>query len=147
MARLGIMFTLFATLSLVFSIPAGSSDSSSAPSDTGANQPRFELPQKPTSNMTPLEQRGANLYSYYCTVCHGTKGEGDGINSFQLTTPPAKFADAAFMATLSDADIQKVIRQGGSALDKSPQMQPWGRVLTDQDVAALVAYIKTLSKN
>ena len=61
--------------------------------------------------MTPSQQKGANLYAYYCSICHGEKGEGDGINSFQLSTPPAKFADAAFMATLSDSDIQKVIKE------------------------------------
>jgi mono/diheme cytochrome c family protein len=111
-----------------------------------AKQAGFELPQKPKSAMTDSEQRGGNLYAYYCTACHGKTGEGDGINSFQLSTPPAKHADAAFMSTLSDEDIAKVIKGGGPALGRAPLMPPWGRVLNDRDVADLVAFIRALSK-
>lgn len=147
MARLGMIFTLFAALSLSLLISTGSANpATGAPGGVEAKQSGFELPEKLKSTMTASEQRGGNLYVYYCAVCHGKTGEGDGINSFQLSTPPAKHADAALMSTLSDADIQKVIKGGGPALSRSPQMPPWERVLDDRDVADLAAFIGTLSK-
>jgi mono/diheme cytochrome c family protein len=142
-----MIFTLFATLSLSLLTPAGSANpTTSAPGVVEEKQSGFDLPEKPKSTMTASEQRGGNLYEYYCAVCHGKTGEGDGINSFQLTTPPAKHADEALMSTLSDADIQKVIKGGGPAFGRSPQMPPWGGVLTDRQVADLVAFIRVLSK-
>jgi mono/diheme cytochrome c family protein len=147
MARSGMIFTLFAALSLCLLMPAGSANqAASAPGDAQAKQSGFELPEKPKSTMTASGQRGGNLYAYYCAVCHGKTGEGDGINSFQLATPPAKHADAALMSTISDDDIQKVIKGGGPALGRSPEMPPWGRVLADSDVADLVDFIRTISK-
>jgi mono/diheme cytochrome c family protein len=144
--RLGPTLTLFATLSLFFLTTAGSSIAVAASSEEKVQQPLFEVPHKPESTLTASEQRGANLYAYYCAVCHGKNGEGDGFNSSQLSTPPANHADTALMSTLTDADIEKVIKGGGPALGRSPQMPPWGRVLTDRDVADLVAFIRMLSK-
>jgi len=146
MARLGPIPTLFAALSLFFLTAVGSGIVAAASSEEKIQQPVFEVPQKPKSAMTASEQRGANIYAYYCSVCHGKTGEGDGINSFQLSTPPAKHADAAFMSTLSDEDIANVIKGGGTELGRSPLMPPWGRVLNNRDVVDLVTFIRTLSK-
>ncbi|MDR3557749.1 MAG: cytochrome c [Syntrophobacteraceae bacterium] len=144
--RLGPTLTLFAALSLFFLTATGSSVAVGASSKEGAQPPTFEIPHEPVSKLTASEQRGASLYAYYCAVCHGKNGEGDGFNSSELSTPPAKHDDAAFMSTLSDADIAKVIKGGGPALGRSADMPPWGRVLGDRDVASLVAFIRTLSK-
>jgi mono/diheme cytochrome c family protein len=147
MARSGMILTLFATLSLfLLTSTIGGNQATAAPSEAKAKQPGFELPHKPKSTLTASEQRGRDLYEYYCAICHGKTGEGDGFNSFQLSVPPAKHADAALMSTLSDADIREVIKGGGPALGRSPLMPPWGRVLTDRDVADLVVFIRTLSK-
>jgi mono/diheme cytochrome c family protein len=114
---------------------------------TGGESKQFELPQKHTSSLTPSEERGAGLYAYYCSICHGKTGERNGFNATELTTPPAMHADPVFMSKLSDADMEKVIKGGGSALGRSPQMPPWGGVFNDQEVADLVAFIRTLSKH
>jgi cytochrome c oxidase cbb3-type subunit 3 len=111
-----------------------------------SEQSGFVLPQKHLTSLTREEQRGKVLYEYYCTLCHGKTGEGDGFNSFNMSTPPARHADAILMGTLSDTQIQLVIREGGSALGRSPQMPPWGRVLTDQEISDLTVFIRTLAK-
>ena len=109
-------------------------------------QSGFVLPQKHMTSLTREEQHGKVLYEYYCVLCHGKTGEGDGFNSFNLSTPPARHADATFMGTLSDTQIQLVIREGGSVLGRSPQMPPWGRVLTDQEISNMTAFIRTLAQ-
>ena len=109
-------------------------------------QSEFVLPQKHKSQLTPAEQRGQALYEYYCYLCHGKTGNADDFNSYSLTTPPAKFADSTLMATLSDTQIQTVIKGGGPALGLSPQMPTWGGVLTDKQVDDVIAFIRTLAK-
>lgn len=106
----------------------------------------FVLPQEHLTSLTREEQNGKILYDYYCSLCHGDKGDGDGFNSFNMSTPPARHTNATIMATLSDTQIQLVIREGGTALGRSPQMPPWGGVLTDKETSDLTAFIRTLAQ-
>jgi mono/diheme cytochrome c family protein len=115
-------------------------------SQNDPESPEFVLPQKHLSDLTQSEQTGQALYRHYCTICHGLTGQGDGFNSFNLSTPPAKHADPARMATRSDGQIQKVIKEGGTALGMSPLMPPWGTVLKDSQIVDLCSYIRTLTK-
>jgi mono/diheme cytochrome c family protein len=135
----GLLFSLLASLAVT-------GQTSQSSSQDGAKPPEFVLPQKHESRLTPAEQRGQALYEYYCYLCHGKTGKADDFNSYSLTTPPAKFADAAFMATLSDAQIKTVIKGGGPALGLPPQMPTWGGVLTDKQVDDVLSFIRTLSK-
>ena len=112
---------------------------------TKEERSKFLLPQK-QSKLTFVEQKGKALYDYYCVLCHGVTGNGDGFNSYMLATPPAKLADPAFMAKLSDEQIKGVIRDGGAAHGLSSIMPSWGGLLKAKDITVLIAYIRTLSK-
>ncbi len=105
----------------------------------------FALPQKHTTSLNRVERRGQVLYAYYCALCHGESGNADGFNAYNMSTPPAKHSDAKVMATLSDTQIKKIIREGGPSLGRSHQMPPWGGVLTNQEITDLTAFIRTLS--
>jgi cytochrome c len=105
----------------------------------------FLLPQKPKSTLTPSEQKGRGLYEYYCAICHGKTGKGDGFNSYNLNRPPMNFTDIAQMASLPDSRIKRVILAGGAVLGLSPQMPAWGGVLTERDASDLSAFIRTLA--
>jgi mono/diheme cytochrome c family protein len=105
----------------------------------------FVLPQKPKNELTPAEQKGQSLYEYYCVICHGKRGKGDGFNSYNLTKPPKNFTDRDQMAVLSDSQIEKAIRDGGTALGLSPQMPAWVGVLTEKEAADVTAFIRTLA--
>jgi mono/diheme cytochrome c family protein len=106
----------------------------------------FVLPQTPKSALTPAEQKGQALYEYYCAICHGKTGKGDGFNSYNLTKSPRNFTDRARMAALSDSQIEKAILEGGAALGLSRQMQAWGGVLTEKEASDLTAFIRTFAK-
>jgi mono/diheme cytochrome c family protein len=106
----------------------------------------FRLPQEPRSALTPAEQKGQALYEYYCAICHGKTGKGDGFNSYNLTKSPRNFTDRARMAALSDSQIEKAILEGGAALGLSRQMQAWGGVLTEKEASDLTAFIRTFAK-
>lgn len=63
------------------------------------------------------------LFSSFCTTCHGSEGKGDGPAVTPLMDPkPASFADNAWQDSRTDEDLLLVIREGGAAAGKSPLM-------------------------
>jgi len=90
---------------------------------------------------------GAQLYVRYgCVNCHGPNGLGGVPNpvSEDKTIPPLSGADF-FAEFNTDQKIIDVIRSG-SVLGRAPivSMPHWGGILTDAQLQALAAYIKTL---
>ncbi len=113
--------------------------------NAAARRKEFVLPRKHDAGLSREAKLGRNLYGYYCAVCHGKGGNADGFNSFNLKTPPTRHTDSILMGTLSDAQIHRMIREGGGALGRSPQMPPWGGVLSDREIANVTAFIRTLA--
>lgn len=103
------------------------------------------LPRKRISQLSRQEQRGKVVYEYYCALCHGLTGDGDGFNAYSLSIPPAKHSNASYMHTLSDAHIGEIIRNGGVAKERSPLMPPWGNILNDDEISYIIGYIRTLT--
>ena len=88
-------------------------------------------------------QEGKELYEKSCNNCHGPGGKGDGPASKMLKPPAADFATA--VKGKADADIAKTIKEGGKAVGKSPLMPAFGAKLSDEQIQALVAYVKGLA--
>lgn len=89
---------------------------------------------------------GKAKFQQLCASCHGATGKGDGAASAALNPKPRNLADAAYMKTRTDADLKKVIMEGGSAVGKSASMPPWKASLQGADVDNIVTFIRTLSK-
>lgn len=88
-------------------------------------------------------QDATQQYDKNCKVCHGPSGKGDGPAGKMLKPPPADLATA--LKGKADADIAKVIKEGGKALGKSTAMPAFGSKLTDDQIQAIVAYVKGFS--
>jgi mono/diheme cytochrome c family protein len=73
-------------------------------------------------------------------ACHGPLGRP---TAFNREYKPRNLADPAYMATLTDAYISSVIRNGGIAFNISPAMLAHPS-LSNEDVDALVKYIRSL---
>jgi mono/diheme cytochrome c family protein len=90
---------------------------------------------------------GAALYVRYgCVNCHGPNGLGGVPNpvSPDKTIPP--LSGQGFRHDFpTDKAIADVIRSG-SVIGKAPivSMPHWGGILSDQQIAQLIAYLKTL---
>ena len=102
------------------------------------------LPEKRTTLLNRAQMRGYASYQYYCAACHGTRGEGNGINARNLSIPPRRHNDASYMANLSDAYLSGVIKEGGASQGLSPLMPPWGGVLSDEEISNLIAFLRIL---
>jgi cbb3-type cytochrome c oxidase subunit III len=114
---------------------------------------RAGLPAVATAVPAPIPEgqgaavAGASLYQRYgCVNCHGPNGLGGVPNpqSPDKTIPPLSGADFNHEFN-TDAKIIAVIRSG-SVIGRAPivSMPHWGGILSDQDLKALVAYLKTL---
>ena len=82
---------------------------------------------------------GASVYrdKGKCLVCHGVDGKGFSA----LKTPD--FTDPKWQAATKDKDILTVIKQG----KKDTAMQAFGDKLTDGEIQAVVAYIRSLNSS
>jgi mono/diheme cytochrome c family protein len=84
-------------------------------------------------------------YGSYCASCHGPEGAGDGALAATLNPKPARHSDGAYMNSLSDEHLFKVIKFGGAAAGKSPMMVPMNGMLSDQQIRNLVAFVRSLA--
>ena len=90
---------------------------------------------------------GAALYVRYgCVNCHGPNGLGGVPNPQSPDTVIPVLSGQAFRHQFNtDAKIAAVIRSG-SVIGKAPivSMPHWGGILSKQQIAQLIAYLKTL---
>ena len=89
-----------------------------------------------------VAQDAKAAYDKNCVACHGAAGKGDGAAAKMLKPPPQDFATA--LKGKSDADVAKVIKEGGKAVGKSPSMPAYGSKLSDDQIKGVVDYIKGL---
>lgn len=86
---------------------------------------------------------GKTQYDNICASCHGPGGKGDGVAAAALDPKPRDLSDAAYVSTLSNEHLYKVISEGGPAVGLSPMMAAWGGVLSEQQIWDVIAYIHT----
>lgn len=82
---------------------------------------------------------GEGLFVQTCSTCHGPTGGLDGAATRALSKLPPEIGSFAWQAERSDVQIAAAIREGvsGSAMPGNPQ-------LSDDDVAKMVAYVRSL---
>ncbi len=83
--------------------------------------------------------RGGIVYKHYCTLCHGERGDGMaratklyGAVNLRITNQPRDY-------------YEKVVREGGVAVDRSPFMPPWDGELSEEQIGDVVAYLDAVT--
>jgi cbb3-type cytochrome c oxidase subunit III len=90
---------------------------------------------------------GQALYQRYsCINCHGPNGLGGVPNPQSPDTVIPPLVGTDFQGEFSDKNIAQIIRTG-SVIGTAPivSMPHWGTILSDKQIAQLVAYIDSLS--
>ena len=130
-----ISFACAAVLALL----AGCSDEGWGPEQLG---------QGHTSSTVRQLSLGRDVYANYCVGCHGEKGDGNGPAARFFDPKPRdfrvgriKFANVSSGEAPRDEDYVRIVTQGlaGTAM-------PSFALLSTQERAAVVAYVKTFSK-
>ena len=96
------------------------------------------------AEVTPaVLEKGRGIYKANCAPCHGESGRGDGPGAGVIKPPPRDHTDRAYMSTLTDEELAKVIQMGGGI--KGKPLMPGNPQIRGEALTALVAYTRSLS--
>uniref|UniRef100_UPI0005BBD564 c-type cytochrome n=1 Tax=Pseudacidovorax intermedius TaxID=433924 RepID=UPI0005BBD564 len=98
-------------------------------------------PAQPPRRNESLLARGEKIYAQQCAWCHGDQGKGEP-GAF----PPLAGNRAVNLA--NPVNLVQVVRRGGypPATEGNPRpygMPPFGHVLSDEDIAAVLSYVRS----
>jgi cytochrome c oxidase cbb3-type subunit 3 len=79
---------------------------------------------------------GAAIFKKNCMMCHGADGKGFPA----LKTPD--FTDPKWQSSTKDKEMREVIKNG----KKGTAMLGFGGQLKDEEISAVIAYIRSLKK-
>ncbi len=98
---------------------------------------RHEIPVIP-DKMTEQQSRGMQLYQDNCAFCHAPDGTGQNwIGSF-LEPKPRDFTAADFTLREAPDAFREVVKAG----IPNTSMPAWKHVLSDDEIDAIVAYVR-----
>jgi cytochrome c553 len=80
-----------------------------------------------------------------CAMCHAADGSGSGTMGKKLGLKD--YTDPAVQAAMTDEEIIKVTKEGAKDAAGKQVMKPYADKLTDEDIAALVTYIRAFKKD
>ena len=126
-------------LGLVFAVGCGGGDSAS--DDAGEDAASSAAAAVPAADAGAQESEGERVYGSVCVTCHQASGEG-----LQGAFPPL----AGSAVAVGDAEVSiKIVlhgltgemNRGGNAYNG--MMTPWGSTLSDDDIAAVLTYVRS----
>jgi mono/diheme cytochrome c family protein len=101
------------------------------------------------SHLIPLgyqQAQGRRLFFDKCVWCHADSTPAGPSNRSNLSPAPALINDGTVLNALGDDYLRNIITLGGSALGKSAMMPPWGKTLTQDDIRALITYVRAVAQ-
>jgi len=109
---------------------------------------RTFAPTRPVTSrhaaITPDSQRSpAAVYRMACASCHGPDGGGMPESQVGFDVPLPDFGDCSFATREPDSDWYAVTHDGGPARGFDRMMPAFGDVLTDAEIEAAVAHLRT----
>ena len=79
-----------------------------------------------------------------CASCHGKDGKGE--TKAGKKAGAKDLTDAKYQATFTDEKMHKQIKEGLKDKNGKELMKPFGDKLNDEEIKALIAFVKTLKK-
>lgn len=92
------------------------------------------------------QAQGKRIFYDKCVWCHADSTPSGPSNRMNLNPMPPLINDGAVFNSLSDEYLENVITLGGAAMGKSAIMPPWGRTLTQDEIRAVIAYIRAVAQ-
>ncbi len=99
-----------------------------------------------TASQGTSSQRGQTLFAQNCAPCHGDLGEG-GQNPANPGQLIAAIGSAEFLNTRDDTTLFEIISQGQPDQGMSPFSISNGGILDDDQINAIVAYLRSWQAN
>lgn len=98
------------------------------------------LPHPVPKTATPVQR----IYLSECATCHGANGHGSWRATLFLIRS-GNLADPRTLAGRTDQYLFDLIKDGGATIGK-PGMPAFGFHLSDEQIRALIAYVRALSE-
>ena len=92
------------------------------------------------------QAQGKRVFYTYCVWCHADSSPAGPSNRSNLTPMPPLANDGTTFNSLSEEFIRNTITLGGSAMGKSAMMPPWGNTLTQDEVQAVIAFMRAIAQ-
>ena len=89
---------------------------------------------------------GQNLFQTNCSPCHGEFGEG-GLNPTRPNDIIAPISTGEFLKTRDNFTLRAIISEGQPNLGMSPFGNSFGGPLSDDEIDAIVAYMRSWEAN
>ena len=95
-------------------------------------------------------QQGKQVYGQYCAACHGTDGQGQFPDAPVMPDETGRYGapphnEVGHTWHHDDALLFRYVQQGGMGdPDAFYPMPPFGDQLSDDEIIAVIAYIKTM---
>jgi mono/diheme cytochrome c family protein len=113
--------------------------------DAYDSEPDWNDPQ----HIIPLnyeQAQGKRIFYTQCVWCHADATPAGPSNRSNLNPIPALMNDGSVLNSEGDQYLQNIITLGGSALSKSAMMPPYGQTLTQNDIRAVIFYMRTIAQ-
>ncbi len=92
------------------------------------------------------KREGRQIFSHYCSPCHGENGEGYGkYFAYGLEPRPPDFTAPDFLQNRVDSILYLSISKGSVELGKSNLCPPWGNTFYMEEINFLISYIKYIN--
>jgi mono/diheme cytochrome c family protein len=85
--------------------------------------------------------RGSLVFFNYCVTCHGPNADGAGRAARLYDPKPANLR----ASDKNEQYMKAIIRLGGKAMARSEFMPPWGEELTEEQIADVAAYLRSIN--
>lgn len=92
----------------------------------------------------PTAPSARGNFEKHCASCHGKDGRGQ--TRLGRKSGAKDLTDKAAQAKLTDEDAFQGIKFGRKNSKGEEKMDPFGKELSDAEITALVAYVRTLAK-
>ena len=90
-------------------------------------------------------QSGAHIFLQRCSLCHGSKGLGEGVLPLMLGDYPN--TNLRVSAHANSAQILRAIREGGGDSRQPMYSPPWKNELSDTEVDEVAAFVALLQRD
>ena len=92
------------------------------------------------------QAQGKRIFYQHCVWCHADATPAGPSNRSNLTPNPPLLNDGATLNSESDEFMRNIITLGGSAMGKSAMMPPYGRMLTSEEIASVIAFTRAIAQ-
>jgi mono/diheme cytochrome c family protein len=110
-----------------------------------SSEPDWNNPER----LIPLDYQqaqGQRVFYNDCVWCHADSSPAGPSNRSNVTPSPPLADDGSTLNSLSDQYLQNIITLGGSALSKSAMMPPWGKTLRQDEIRAVIAFMRAIAQ-